>query len=320
MVIELVSRSRTILLRRFLSYRISVKLRVNLWSVTRCLVRVLLLTIGFIHLIKRCMYFNIIVEILSLPALLLLSLSFFSLFHLIEQLVLVGLLFLLSFVEFILSYVLKHIRGLHVLNFFFLFGRIRLWGGDQRIVATFKIGVDQSLINGSIIFCITFFETAVMLRLAWEWDMLRNDPTFTVSNRWSTALSQCSESILVVIVLETSIFLFNLLFVKPLFVIFLLYLSQEDCLVFNFSLLLFQNFRSSNIELTTYIDYLWGRLLLLDLILLLDLVLVILLVADLDLLTLVLRLLLKHGIVLVNRWGAGDPGYRAWPTIGIPLL
>ena len=126
MVIELVSRSRTILLRRFLSYRISVKLRVNLWSVTRCLVRVLLLTIGFIHLIKRCMYFNIIVEILSLPALLLLSLSFFSLFHLIEQLVLVGLLFLLSFVEFILSYVLKHIRGLHVLNFFFLFGRIRL--------------------------------------------------------------------------------------------------------------------------------------------------------------------------------------------------
>ena len=266
------------------------------------------------------MYLYIIVEVLSLPALLLLSLLFFSLFHLREQLVLVGFLFLLSLIKFIFSYVLKHIRRLHVLNFFLLFGRIGYWGGDQRIITTFKIGVYQSLIDGSIVFCFTFFNSAVMLRLAWEWDVLGNYSTFTISNRRAATLSQCAETILVVIVLETSILLFDLLFVKPLLVVFLLYLSLEDCLVFGFSLILLQNFRSTNIELTAYIDYLWGRLLLLDLILLLNLSLIILLVANLDLLTLVWRLLLEQRAVLVDRWGTGYPRYWAWATIVVSLL
>jgi len=71
------------------------------------LVRVLFLAECLVHLIESHVNLAIIVDILSHSPLFLYHLLFFGLLHLLHQLVLIGLLVLLTFVELIFCYVFK---------------------------------------------------------------------------------------------------------------------------------------------------------------------------------------------------------------------
>ena len=68
------------------------------------------------HLIKSSVNLPLIFELLPSCAVLFHFLSVLGFLHLLEELVLIGLLFLLPFVELILRDVLKHVAGLHVLD------------------------------------------------------------------------------------------------------------------------------------------------------------------------------------------------------------
>ena len=83
LLIQSASRPVSVLRRRTL--RISIELGVNQLAGILLSLRVLLLAIGLVHLVDRCMDLMIIVNVLPSHALLLLSFPLLGFFHLLHQ-------------------------------------------------------------------------------------------------------------------------------------------------------------------------------------------------------------------------------------------
>ena len=207
----------------------------------------------FFHLIERGMNLLVILNILPPGPLFLHLFPVLSFLHLLEQLILVGLFFLFSLVELSFGNVFKHVARLHMHDFL-LFGRVsgrkhRLaqFGLRLRRCRTELMTVGRVLGRGLLLLLLLLlllvrqlFDPAIMLRLAREGVVLRDDLAVTVPDGRATTLPEGAKVIVVRIVVHVAHVLIGLLLLyQPFLFIFLVDLGFEHGLVISLLLLSF---------------------------------------------------------------------------------